>query len=539
MSAKLLLPATRKIAMAVDHDVINLTSKFLFLISHLKLLGARLYNAFRKIMRLLLFLASVILLSPISLSLPAMFFGAQKGLETVKALIVAILLTLINLILFASLFNEIRQFFYRNKYLSSRRYIFLFLRLRDIRNVNLSKLNLHGICLQDADLAKSDLYKTNLRQADLRRANFYKANLIESDLRGANLYQANLVHALLTNADLRGANLCEANLMAANLINVDLRGANLTKATLYLTIAPGADFTGAKMSGACIENWIIDEDTKLDRVECRYVYRKAPKHDRCPSDPSKNFAPGEFTKLFQKILNTIDLIFQDGINWQALSLSLEKLKIEAEGSELSIQAIENKRDGAFVVRVNAPSNVSKSMVETLLKKEYNLALKAIHERYQYQLQAKTEQMRFYQQQNTDLMKVLSSVVSKPIINIATSENQTMSDRIINMGSGNYNETIEGSYVQGNALNLHQNLPQAAAEIQTLLNHLQQQGVTLDVAQDQVAKSIAAEAQTNPSLMDRLAKWGQTLTEETSKKTVGDVVTGTVKLALRSAGLPLP
>lgn len=47
------------------------------------------------------------------------------------------------------------------------------------------------------------------------------------------------------------------------------------------------------------------------------------------------------------------------------------------------------------------------------------------------------------------------------------------DRNINLGSGNYNERIEGDYIQGNYYNApqKQNLAQAAAEIQELLEQL--------------------------------------------------------------------
>ncbi len=39
--------------------------------------------------------------------------------------------------------------------------------------------------------------------------------------------------------------------------------------------------------------------------------------DRRPHAPNKIFAPGEFAQLFQKALETVDLIFSDGIDWQA------------------------------------------------------------------------------------------------------------------------------------------------------------------------------------------------------------------------------
>jgi hypothetical protein len=60
-------------------------------------------------------------------------------------------------------------------------------------------------------------------------------------------------------------------------------------------------------------------------------------------------------------------------------------------------------------------------------------------------------------------------------------------------------------------------------------------MTDDIAQEQVAKNIANQAQKNPTVKDKLVKWGQSLGDTT----VSDVVKGAVKLAIRSAGIPLP
>jgi uncharacterized protein YjbI with pentapeptide repeats len=118
-------------------------------------------------------------------------------------------------------------------------------------------------------------------------ANFYSADLSGKDLKEANLKGANLSHALLQKTDLRGTNLSE-------------------------TLAIGADFTGAYLTGACIEAWNIDAKTILKDIDCQHIFLLENHCERRPS--SGHFAPGEFTKLFQEVLSTIDLIFQDGID---------------------------------------------------------------------------------------------------------------------------------------------------------------------------------------------------------------------------------
>ncbi|MEW6492448.1 MAG: hypothetical protein AB1589_08050 [Cyanobacteriota bacterium] len=124
-------------------------------------------------------------------------------------------------------------------------------------------------------------------------------------------------------------------------------------------------------------------------------------------------------------------------------------------------------------------------------------------------------------------------------NVQTGDNCTMSnERTINTGGGNYYESIStsgGNYIQGNYINMSQDLTQAAAQIQELIEQLQKSGLTVDSAQEKVAKDVANQAQNNPTMKDKLVKWGQSLGDAT----VNDVVKGAVKLAIRSAGIPLP
>jgi HEAT repeats len=114
------------------------------------------------------------------------------------------------------------------------------------------------------------------------------------------------------------------------------------------------------------------------------------------------------------------------------------------------------------------------------------------------------------------------------------------DRIINTGGGDYIEKgdkVGRDKVIGDIFNLspNQNLAEAAAQIQALLQQLQQQGLTVDESQAQVAQDVADQAKSDPNVKEKLLKWGQSL----GSATVTDVVKGVVKLALRSAGLPLP
>lgn len=79
-------------------------------------------------------------------------------------------------------------------------------------------------------------------------------------------------------------------------------------------------------------------------------------------------------------------------------------------------------------------------------------------------------------------------------------------RNINTGGGNYNERIEGDYIQGNYYTTaqKQNLAEAAAEIQTLLKQLEKSYPT-DTTTGKMALATEAIAQieNNPNLTTRI------------------------------------
>ena len=227
-------------------------------------------------------------------------------------------------------------------------------------------------------------------QIDLSEANFIKADLTGADLTGANLTGADL-----TGADLTGANLTGADLTDANLTDAKLNGADLTSAKLYRTQALGTYFTDAILTEACIENWNIDNKINLENVICDYIYLSRGQRKRRPSDPNRNFKPREFAKLVEKYIETINLIFKDGIDWRAFLTSFQILQVEYGEQNVSIQAIEKKSDGAFVIRLNVPSDVDKAEIESRAKESYKTNLKLLETQYRAELQAKDRKIKIY------------------------------------------------------------------------------------------------------------------------------------------------
>jgi uncharacterized protein YjbI with pentapeptide repeats len=164
---------------------------------------------------------------------------------------------------------------------------------------------------------------------------FAQANLRGAYLEGANLQAANLRLANISEASLQYANLAGANLTEVNAVNTDLRHATLT--------------------GACVEAWNIDATTQLDEVDCQYIYLLNGQKERRPS--SGEFQPGEFTKLFAEMFDTVDLIFRNGVDWKAFIAALKEVQVQNEDTPLQIQSIAidtpiAKSEGFLVHRVS-------------------------------------------------------------------------------------------------------------------------------------------------------------------------------------------
>lgn len=128
-----------------------------------------------------------------------------------------------------------------------------------------------------------------------------------------------------------------------------------------------------------------------------------------------------------------------------------------------------------------------------------------------------------------------TVTAEHIINtISDSTSGQSRTQVINTSGGSYYESINtGNYIQGNYINMSQDLTQAAVQIQELLERLQEHGVTVDFIQEQVARDMATQAQNSAAMKDKLVRWGQSLRDTA----VSDPVKGVVKFALRLAGIP--
>ena len=372
----------------------------------------------------------------------------------------------------------------------------------DLIGSNLREANLNEAYLSSADLIGADLSEADLTSADLIGANLIGGNLTGVKLSGADLSKANLsgtdltgaklIGAKLSGTNLSGAKLIGANLSGAHLKQTNLKGANLSMANLSMANMTGAslarvkafntNFNKAILTEACLEDWHTNSGTNLDEVICEYIYLKTDRMERRPS--KGNFAPGEFTKLFQQPLESIELIFQYGIDWQAFFTAFEKLKSEIHSSELSIQAIEARSNRALIIRINVPPDANKAYIEKHLNQEYEYQVKVIDNTYRYQLQAQYDRIAEYRQESAELIEIVK-VMAGRTINLETSDlleygsvSEVFNDDQPSTQNVSPVDRADDSSIQPSSLSTYtfeqkESLLDAAAKIQKLLQQLEQ------------------------------------------------------------------
>ncbi|MEO0709064.1 MAG: pentapeptide repeat-containing protein, partial [Cyanobacteria bacterium J06649_5] len=289
--------------------------------------------------------------------------------------------------------------------------------------------------LTDANFSKATLKSTHFKAATVRRTCFHLSKQLHLS-RGyktllANRTALNLVVSLrpepntaYAGLNLKGANLAHANLADLDLTETDLsdatlEGADLQRTTLTKVQALGTNFHQANLTAACVESWNLDSTTQLAGALCEHVYLLRNQQERRPN--SGIFEPGEFSELFEEVLNTIDLIFRDGMDWQAFVQTFQTIQVEHQGADLEIQSIEKKGNGVMVVRLNTHPNADKPVIHGAFKQEYELKLAAVEQEYkillaskEQALSQKEEIIELYRQKSADMTTIAQSLAQRPV-----------------------------------------------------------------------------------------------------------------------------
>lgn len=376
--------------------------------------------------------------------------------------------------------------------------------------------------LTDANFTSARLKSTDFRKAKLTRTCFHKTKLLDGVRPGTSYLKHPYIRQLLTTGqvqdknfdrqDLRGVNLKEANLAGASFIDTDLSQANLQRANLFEaklvhTNLDQANLTNARLTGTYIEDWGITRRTRLDGVECKYVYLKLPTEgdrdpNRMPPPEQGEFGKNDFNIFITSVLDTLDLYHKDNIN-AGVAITILKGLTEDYPVQFELVGLEKRGDNQFVIRLKVFGQTSHFQ----LQREY-------YARYEQTLPL-YDPKKLMPSTDVVVEEIIQTVKENPgtrIENLHHQEiviaggNLSMSgDRNIHMGSGNYNERIEGDYMQSNyyAAGEKQNIAQAAAEIQALLEQLDKTYPTnITTGKMALAAEAIAQIDSNPNLTAR-------------------------------------
>lgn len=376
--------------------------------------------------------------------------------------------------------------------------------------VNLASIggtSFQGAILTDANFSEAFLKNTNFQGANITRTYWRYAKGLNF-ASGKEKYLSNpLLIKLVVNGDGKNENLDNhdlrelnfskfsfenASFVNTNLYQANLSEANLSEAFLVRTQLESTDLTNATLTGACIEDWLITKTTKLDNIECKYIYMKHTENGKDDRMPRKNeFKSTDFINFITSIQDTIKLYHNGDVNPQLAMHVLQSLSRECH-TTLEITKLERKQEGV-IIELKIPGLLN----QEIFKETY-------YERYSKYLEL------FVTDPEGKLNPIEKTIIHNGIImgnyNENIEGNTIMTgERKINTGGGNYNERIQGDYVEGNyyAGGEPQSLAQAAGEIQQLLKQLEQTYPTTTTSQQMV---VAAEAikhiESNPSLKKR-------------------------------------
>ena len=424
----------------------------------------------------------------------------------------------------------------------------------EFSEANLASSNLTGANLLGTNFANSDLSGANLSGANLLCSNFVGANLSganlvgaklsgrnlsdlgilllssrytlfefkRSDVRfiGANLLRANLSDANLSGQDLSGFNLSRTNFSRADLSNTNFSGQNLSRANfsganlaqanlcgtlLQLAIFVSASLQEVNLTGACIQDWNINAETDFEGVICDYIFLKWDEKnqkgiERRPSDPNRNFAPGDFERFIRQSLDTVDLIFGEGIDWNAFLKSFQGLQVDSEVGELSIAGIKKNRDGSFVVQVDVPADADKAAIEKDFWNRYQPLLEAKDQ----QIKSLTGQLEFFQDQIKQDRQNATNLTNA--IEILAKNQGNIINQYGNFGVGTNNGELSNDAVAAGIYNAaeKQNLQEVAAQIQALLKWLETKYGTETIDEKKaIATEVIKEIEQNQTLAQRM------------------------------------
>ncbi|NEP00737.1 MAG: hypothetical protein F6K58_19140 [Symploca sp. SIO2E9] len=396
--------------------------------------------------------------------------------------------------------------------------------------------NFYNANLTEADFTGATLKNTDLRKATLIRTRWYQAKKLDRIRPGKTYLQSPKVRQLLIEGqgqnqnfdyqslrgvNLQGANLADASFIGADLTQANLQDADLSRATLVQTQLDKADLTGATLTGATIEDWNITSHTQLQGVRCRYVFMRLTTKDdenrrRKPDNWEEEFEDGDFADFIKPIVDTLDLYHNQAVDPRAIAISFKQLAENNPDAQLEIVAMEKRGEDKFLLRAATAPEANHSQLNAEYFQTYN-EIKALAEaEVQKKLIAEKDS------RIASLENMVETALRRPSFYAQTYKNQgdTMSSapkkvskfdlQHAQFGGGLVDaDTVHAQQIGGDINNYapeqRQNLADAAAEIQQLLQQLEQTYPHASAIEKQsaLAVTLQQEIKQNPTLRARL------------------------------------
>lgn len=261
-----------------------------------------------------------------------------------------------------------------------------------------------GANLTDANFTQASLNCADFRSAILIRTNWFQAQkLYRCRCDGTYLEDA-LVKKLVTTqngrdqefagknlqgVNLQGADLSNANFIGANLNEATLQGADLSNAKLVRSQLYRANLSQACLTGAYIQDWGISPETRLEEIECRYIYMRLPTPDdpdpfRKPDQRSQVFNADDFADFISPILKTMGLYHREnvdprqvaqafktidfyhigGVDPSAAAIALKQVSEQHPEAGLEVVALEGRGQDRVRVQAKVNNGVDRSCLST-------------------------------------------------------------------------------------------------------------------------------------------------------------------------------
>jgi Pentapeptide repeats (8 copies) len=200
----------------------------------------------------------------------------------------------------------------------------------------------------------------------------------------------------LSERDLNGVELIKANLNGADLTGSNLQNADLTLANLTNVKAGNTDFSDTTLTGACIQNWTINSETKFDGLVCEHIFLTPDRDPQNRRPLSGSFEPGDFELLVEKFTDTLDFILRRGTDPAAFKQALSQL--QRDNPTAAIEAMVNLDADRVLVQATVPEGADKVK---------------LYESFQVTIQLQAQKIGYLEATVDDKTRMIDLLINKP------------------------------------------------------------------------------------------------------------------------------